>query len=312
MLLNCDKSVVKLNVITEPFGYTLKFYSLKELQENFASFFGWLEENTSNPFDHIEVTNYGIKSGFYNALVQYFGYSIGSQEGIVMIKSQAMSHLIKKNKTIRVGENWGEVAGSFQRFTGSLILQLRLFKTGPIMTGSQFEIRKVDRRVYSKIESKKTELLSNGLYIMSSAEIDLFKECFNPSFKINELCKLAFDSFELAYRLENLQTRFVTLMTALESLFNQGRDQITHIVSRHLALIVANDKVEFQEHYKAIKKLYGIRSAIVHGQGFRNDSLMKDCNILEEYVRRALNYCLKLDLDMTRRELFEELNANGY
>jgi hypothetical protein len=230
-------------------------------------------------------------------------------EGIVLLKSPIPSYKIVEKGGWRNYDQENSF-GKLVTFTKELVQQLRLVEAGPIMSGPTFSRNEESKIVYTTLLERNYTLNLEKTFKIDQRCIGQFDEIFKVEFRINDLCKLAFNSFELAYSLENPQTRFVTLMTALESLFNQGRDQFTHIVSRHLALIIANDRIEFQEHYKAIKKLYGVRSAIVHGQELKKVNLGQECSSLEEYVRKALNYCLKLDI--TRKQLFEELNAKGF
>ena len=98
-------------------------------------------------------------------------------------------------------------------------------------------------------------------------------------------------------------------MTCLESLFNLGKDQIAHTISRHLALILSSDKDEFKINYARIKKLYNIRNGIVHGVEYKGN-LMDDYIDLCEKVRRAINYCNTAGL--TKEQLFEHLNLSGF
>ncbi|MFI5193211.1 MAG: hypothetical protein ACHQD7_04120 [Chitinophagales bacterium] len=100
---------------------------------------------------------------------------------------------------------------------------------------------------------------------INSDESKRFGIMFTDKFDVNELSKIAFESFSVSHLIPDVKTQFVTLMTALESIFNMGENQIVHTVSRHLALLLAKDQAEFTMHYKRIKKLYSLRSKITHG-----------------------------------------------
>jgi len=152
---------------------------------------------------------------------------------------------------------------------------------------------------------------------MSAQELGILKSRLESKaelvYKENKLIELALNNFNLSYDIIDLKTRFVTLTTSLESLFNYGKGEITHIISRHLALVVSSNKDEFYFNCKAIKKLYGVRSAIVHGSTQSAD-LMGLILQLEDYVRRAINYCSTLSdtLFPDTKALFEFLNSAGY
>ena len=134
-------------------------------------------------------------------------------------------------------------------------------------------------------------------------------EKFVKGFKSNSLTELSISNFNLSYEISDLKTRYITLMTCLESLFNQGRDQITHTVSRHLTLIISNSEKEFQENYYRVKNLYGLRSAIVHGSSTK-ENLSDATSELQNKVRQAINYCLQLNYN--KKELFDKLNSMGF
>jgi hypothetical protein len=127
-------------------------------------------------------------------------------------------------------------------------------------------------------------------------------------FKINRLSELAFQNFQDSYRIVDPRLRFLTLMTALECLFNCGKDQIAHTISRHVALIVSKDSDSFQINYSKMKKLYNLRNGYIHGSSIKKPK--EELFELEEYVREALNYTLKSD--SSKEVLFTQLNKMGY
>jgi len=98
-------------------------------------------------------------------------------------------------------------------------------------------------------------------------------------------------------------------MTCLESLFNLGKDQISHTIARHLSIILSDKKEQFKENYTRIKKLYNIRNSIVHGGEYKDD-IIQDYLELSNKVRAAINFCNVPDL--TKEKLFEDLNSRGF
>ena len=134
---------------------------------------------------------------------------------------------------------------------------------------------------------------------------NIYEDSFNP----NQLTELAIDNFNLSYNIVDVRTKYLSLMTCLESLFNTSTNQISHTVSRHLALIISKNIDEFNNNYRRIKELYGIRNRIVHG-GTVSEDISKATDDLQEKARIAINDCLKTNLN--KLQLFEKFNVMGY
>ena len=58
---------------------------------------------------------------------------------------------------------------------------------------------------------------------------------------------------------------FVGLSMALEAVLSTSRDEITHKIAERVALVLETDSRKRIEAYEKVKKLYGMRSKLVHG-----------------------------------------------
>ena len=61
---------------------------------------------------------------------------------------------------------------------------------------------------------------------------------------------------------------FLSLMSGLESVLSTQRTEITHLLSERVAIILGKGRISRLRIYKQMKKLYGIRSELVHGKAF--------------------------------------------
>jgi hypothetical protein len=61
---------------------------------------------------------------------------------------------------------------------------------------------------------------------------------------------------------------FLSLTTALESLLSTQSIEITHILAERCAILTAKDPSSRLSTYRTVKKLYKIRSKVVHGKAF--------------------------------------------
>lgn len=121
--------------------------------------------------------------------------------------------------------------------------------------------------------------------------------------------QLCFDMFEMSYRGAYSTIGFICLMFGLESLFNTGGPEVTKTISRHVAVLLAKDKADGNRIYDDIRKLYKIRSDIVHGR--KNISVPESELIkLRQYVRESMKKAMLLSLD--KEALYDLLNIHGF
>jgi hypothetical protein len=184
-----------------------------------------------------------------------------------------------------------------------------------------FSIFKEERKVISKNISFLRPVL--GRYQIEDSDITLFKKIYSENFFVPDLLKLAVDSFELSYEAPNSKMKFVLLMMGLESIFNKSsQDPISHILSRHIALLLGKTKPEFEELFQTVKKLYKTRCDIVHGSTERKTLLKLEKNIqnelnqLESLTRMVISELLWLNdsgnSGLNKESLFEYLNKKGF
>jgi hypothetical protein len=197
-----------------------------------------------------------------------------------------------------------------------MVKALRLLKTGHVHVPTTFLINRGNGHIYSRLSyGNNLETSDRASYLESDSHIlrDHMKslageECSsNPS--VNDPSfRLAFDFFEESYVTTDLRMRFILLITALEAIFNQGKDQISHSLSRNLSLILSVAEDDYNQKYKEIKNLYNLRSSIIHGS--KNDYPSEEAvKLVEGYVRRALQYWIHSKKN--KKDLIATLNVSG-
>jgi len=308
---NIDKSILATNRFIEKFGYKFISISLADLEKYFSSLFSLPEKFKSKYKVLLGDIDISISNEFYQALTnnREFGYSLLKDKEVIFLKSINDFDQEIINNTIN---NMGiamQHFGNLQNFVKALTQQFRLFKNGDINCNTQFQISKELRQVTSKSSGLLSTPTGRSLFSLSESEAEILGQQFTETFSSNPLTELAISNFNLSYDIADIKTKYITLMTCLESLFNQGRDQIAHTVSRHLALIISNSEGEFEVNYSRGKELYKLRSAIVHGDKTKED-LHEATEELQNKVRQAINYCLKIQLN--KKQLFDKLNSIGF
>lgn len=307
-ILNADKSILKLNPALEKFGYQFIWVDATEFDRNFSEILNVPKSDDRPLTIVIGRDGHGISHELHNALVhtQIFGTLFLHMEypGIILLQKLDNFRISgpESDYAIQIKE-----LATFIVFVQDLLLQLRLFKNGEIRCSQLFHISSLTRQI--AFRKREIEIGSKGDYSLTDDEA---KQLFNKiiaKYETNQLTELAVKNFSVVYDLPDGRIRFITLMTCLESLFNLGKDQIAHTISRHLSVIVSDNMEQFQENYKKIKKLYNTRNSIVHGGEHKGD-IMHDYLELSNKVRSAINYCNVPEL--TKEKLFEDLNSRGF
>lgn len=307
-VLNADKSVLKLNPAIASFGYQFRWVDATEFETDFSEIVN-VPKDDSRPHNiRIGREFKGISEDLRSALVH--AASFGQ---MFMHMEYPGLMLLQRMETYKITGDFDDFIAehtSFRKFhteVSDLLLQLRLYKIGEIRFAQLFQITSVSRQ----ITSRKHEIAigSFGDFKLTDDEAAELCTVLSAKYEYNSLTDLAVKNFTVVYDIPDGHIRFITLMTCLESLFNLGKDQIAHTIARHLALIIAETKEQFQENYASIKKLYNKRNAIVHGGEYKGD-LMQDYLDLSDKVRKAINYCNQPEL--TKQKLFDELNIKGF
>ncbi len=308
---NVDNSILGLNPILKKFGYEFVNITLTELENNFCTLFGLQKDFERKIQATIQNLNITISNEFLEAYgaSRIFGNPIFTfSEHIFLKRIENFTQIVENHNIINQTEG-NEVFNEISNFTKALIQQLRLFKNGDIDSEIQFQISKLTRNVQQSTRGNLGRTFKLTNYILTANETDKLIKSLKNNFEVNKLTEIAIENFNLSYSISDIKTRYITLMTCLESLFNQGRDQITHTVSRHLALIISKTEKEFNDNYYRTKELYKLRSAIVHGDNTKED-LYKATYELQDKVRNAINFCIPLKIN--KKQLFDKLNTFGF
>lgn len=112
-----------------------------------------------------------------------------------------------------------------------------------------------------------------------------------------------------SYRMIDKGMEFLMLMTGMEVLFNRGKDQITYTISRYTAVLLGQTPALSKEIFKRMKKLYGIRSDIVH----EGDAVKADEATIRElrgFLRDSIKALLRLGL--SKEDYCSKLDALGF
>lgn len=337
---NLGKSVLKLNSVIAPYGFEFIRVRLDELDQKFSDFFGLSPEHKSGatctmshcdaevppngslketieldkadklsrgiPIEEIETT---ISVELHELLQHsvYNGFGILMEREVVLLKRISNFERMVTNNTVTINEII-PVHNELDKFVKALIHHLRLLKNGDVNCSSIFQVATESRKIIQRFKPRFTAGTQQKFEV-DEDDVVKFQERFSTSFEVNSLTELALSSFNLSYEIQDMKSKYLTLMICLESLFNLGKDQISHTISRHLSILISDNREIFQTNYNRIKKLYGFRSKIVHGQKL-DENILGITSELQNLVRQAINYCLSIN--KSREEFFHFLNSKGF
>jgi Apea-like HEPN len=308
---NVDTSILNANVFLKKYGFEFVSFNLAELEAKFSLLLSIPPSSERADPVRMPESDVVISHRFHQALMQShsFGMSASFLENVVFLKSVETFHFSVNAGWIHDNDASTRLH-KIHKFKEVLVQQFRLFKSGDIEGSKSFLVANESREISHHISPSQSPPVfhPDSVFTLTPAEAVSLGADFNDAVSINPLTDLAIKNFTLAYSIQDQKTKFLILMISIECLFNHGADQVTHTVSRHLALIQSNSAEAFYENYRRVKKLYNVRSQIVHGSS-TNEDLAQEISELQEMVRTAINYCKKLYINKT--QLFEKLNVAG-
>ena len=329
---NVDATITKINSIVKDDGYEFIPISLHELELKFSEVFNISrnynsKKNILKSISREEDGNLNtVSKQFDEALKIYFNlrkYSnnaleIGPDYEVYLLKRNENVY-IKKTDNYRIINKPEEAQKKLFNFSKELIKKLRLFKNGQINLQGYFSILKEEREVISKYKTPIQPLYAVKKYTIEDDELEDLKKILENEIEVQEYLKLAIKSFELAYETPKKKIRFVLNIMALESIFNRGsRDPIAHIMARHASLLLSDNREDFYNIFKKVKKLYSIRCDIVHGTTNKTrlkklkNKLDDKLSTLEEITRQVILKCMWLNNISNKKLLFDYLNKKGF
>lgn len=199
---------------------------------------------------------------------------------------------------------------SVETYLDSVCRLMRLFKEGNVcipLTYYFFVKRNLPKRFLGKATHR---YISPELYTLDTSEIadlEVFIENTKIPFK-QDFLQLAFESYELSYETRDINLAFLSLMAALEALFNPGDQEITYRISRNTAVLLGQDKNNSADLFREVKQLYSKRSQIIH-RGERiatGEDLIK----LRSYVRDSIKQIYRVN--KSKDDIMDMLNSLGF
>ncbi len=189
---------------------------------------------------------------------------------------------------------------------------MRLFKEGNILNPILYFFEIIDgvpRNTYS-IRSTRY-YLTGPKYTVEDHELPSLQRFLeNTRLPFKDYLQLAFESFEFSYHTHKKEMAFLSLMVALEILFNRGNQELKYRISRNAGVLLGYDAEDADRIFREIKKLYDKRSTLVHtghcSNGLTNDDIQKT----RDYVRRSIK--ILISINNNKDDVLDILNSSGF
>lgn len=309
LLLNADDSITNIHL---QHGYLFEEYDAAKMIDELVKIIGLdltMQSSVSDQESHLILIHHFINHDT-NKL-----YFISNKFTEVFQKTEIDGMKKYKATAQRSSSTWGGRFGNKLNlfYVNQLIQKLNIFKEGNIrMPVTLFYAKDEDDYILFELGGlfpKALSLRNRTCFSLKGNEVNYCQEFIDSvslPFKDKQL-QLAFNNFEHSYQTDQPNVSFLLLMISLEALFNKGTSQIRYTISRYLAGLISNDIEEGHRLFKRMKKLYDVRSKLVHnGTDVEQDVV----NELRGLVRRSIHEWIYAQKD--KDELLNLLDSHGF
>jgi len=152
--------------------------------------------------------------------------------------------------------------------------------------------------------------ISSELYHLNEENLEKINEIINLKFPFeHDYIQLAFENYEDSYESQHSILSFLSLIIALEILFNPGQHELRYRISRNCAILLGEDKETSDIIFKQVRGYYDVRSDIVH-KGDSSSFNVECLPELRDLVRRSI---LKMvQLGDPKSDVLVKLNKLGF
>jgi hypothetical protein len=230
-LANVDDSILKLD-LGQPFLIQKKSQGDIRLFLNFIEKHWGIEEWLS--VSAMEKKDYMLLQGesFYCVTARKAEFFESTPQGGVVIRLDALKKMLD---TLR-----------------DKVRLLRLFKEGNIVMVFSLFYHLQEEEIKVFWSSREWPFVDRTLFKLENNEVDQSQDFINRvKMPFEKNLQLAFESFELSYENHSEAMSFLSLMIAIEVMFNRGKqDELRYSISRNAAVLLGKDKNDYELVFK--------------------------------------------------------------
>ena len=197
---------------------------------------------------------------------------------------------------------------------------LRLFQMGNVsirrnlLLGRDFGRGELTWFIFERpIRSKPEPLYHRYPYLIDDTVLHNFRQYFSRYWKtVHRKPKRIYNAlhrFSSSYEERASADRLLELVIALESLFGGKGDSTTYKLALRASCFLYPPGKDRQEVFEKIKRTYGDRSGLIHGDRLYPRYTDKEIDDIEDLLRKAINKFLEYDVNGTR--LYSEADLDN-
>ena len=118
-------------------------------------------------------------------------------------------------------------------------------------------------------------------------EVNEFTKAYFDRVNIDNFVGFSIQNYITSFTSSHYHYQYLSLCIALESLI-AGNTELTYRLSRTVAVLCGKDSVGSSNLFDALKKIYALRSDIVHGKKYKLKTLLTYLKLLQAIVSRAI------------------------
>lgn len=177
----------------------------------------------------------------------------------------------------------------------------------------QYEDNFFQRTYMSEYEKKYTGEYPGELLFSDDEYLDEINEFISKHFerlKGENYITLAIESYLTSFSASHYHFQYLTLCVALESII-YGSNELTYRLRRSIGLLCGEKSSSCEKICENVKKIYKIRSKIIHGEKFRVPKILEYLNPLRSLVSRTIIELLIHNVS-NKEELNKKITKLGY
>jgi hypothetical protein len=205
-----------------------------------------------------------------------------------------------------------------------IVTSLRLWKKGDVGYDTTYYLLKWNSRG-GAIDGSTSIFFGDPPVVLKLAEVEEFKNFYkiirdarNSDYKF---LNMAINRFNYAYERKRQEDKLIDYMVAFEALFMKETQELRHRLSVRIAKFLKGKYDERKELSSKFKKIYDIRSKIVHGntinpknlEKLEVESLNELISEVEEQLRVSIKKIINLidqDVNYNHEEFIDKLDLD--
>jgi len=236
-----------------------------------------------------------------------------------------LEYTISKNSSLGTHQEKAEILND-------LITALRLFKRGGVSFNTYWVSPKgwasLSNLAFceSSMSSPKTSYGGGNYVLEEEPEIEQFQKFWRTfketDFQSVPFLKMTIERFNFAYEKRSQEDKLIDYMISFESLFMKETQELRHRLSVRVSCFLKGKYSERKDLFSDFKKIYDIRSAIVHGESINHkylkklkvESLSELVSKVEELLRESIKKFIDLidqDVNYNHKEFLDKLDLNN-